>query len=60
VERMVVHGLSHLLGFDHERSEAAWRLQTSLEKALLSEVRRNLVRREWVRAVKPVRKYRAK
>jgi probable rRNA maturation factor len=60
VERMVVHGLSHLFGFDHERSEAAWRLQTSLEKAMAAEVQRNFGRHEWVRVVKSAKKNRAR
>lgn len=41
VERMLVHGLIHLKGFDHERSAAAYAVMTSLEnsvrRALLNE-----------------------
>lgn len=38
VEKMILHGLVHLKGFDHERSEAAWRVMSALEKALAREV----------------------
>ncbi len=34
LEKMIIHGLVHLKGFDHERSEAAWRVMTTLEKSL--------------------------
>lgn len=38
VERMLVHGLTHLLGFDHERSKHAWKVQSALEKSLRLQV----------------------
>jgi probable rRNA maturation factor len=34
IERMLVHGVVHLKGLDHERSEVAFRVMTALEKAL--------------------------
>ncbi|MCA2961283.1 MAG: rRNA maturation RNase YbeY [Silvanigrellales bacterium] len=38
VEKMILHGLVHLKGFDHELSDASWRVMSSLEKALSREV----------------------
>lgn len=38
IEKMILHGLVHLKGFDHERSDASWRVMTSLEKALVREI----------------------
>jgi ssRNA-specific RNase YbeY (16S rRNA maturation enzyme) len=35
---MILHGLVHLKGFDHELSDASWRVMSSLEKALSKEV----------------------
>ena len=37
-QKMIVHGLVHLKGFDHERSDAAWRVMSALEKALVKQV----------------------
>lgn len=47
LERMIVHGLVHLRGFDHERGDAAWRVMSALEKALLRELQRALGAPEW-------------
>jgi probable rRNA maturation factor len=38
VERMMIHGLLHLKGFDHERSQAAHAVMTSLEKGIRSQL----------------------
>ncbi|MEY4064147.1 MAG: hypothetical protein RIR26_355 [Pseudomonadota bacterium] len=38
IERMLVHGVVHLKGLDHERSEAAHRVMTSFEKVLRQSV----------------------
>jgi probable rRNA maturation factor len=38
LEMLVIHGLVHLKGLDHERSEAAWRVMSGLEKALAKEL----------------------
>ena len=37
MEIMLIHGVVHLLGFDHERGAGAQRVMKSLEKALLFE-----------------------
>ncbi|MBM3383374.1 MAG: rRNA maturation RNase YbeY [Betaproteobacteria bacterium] len=34
IERMMIHGLVHLKGFDHERSDAAYAVMTLLERGL--------------------------
>ena len=47
VERMLVHGIVHLLGYDHERSEAAWRVQNSLEKILRQEIVKACGKSDW-------------
>lgn len=38
LERMIIHGLCHLRGFDHERSEAALRVMNRLELSLQKEL----------------------
>lgn len=38
LEKMLVHGIVHLKGFDHERGDSAWRVMTVLEKALQKEL----------------------
>jgi probable rRNA maturation factor len=39
LERMIVHGLVHLKGFDHERSPAAYYVMSALEKAIRSQLK---------------------
>ena len=39
VERLLIHGVAHLTGLDHERGDSAWRVQEALEKSLRSELR---------------------
>jgi rRNA maturation RNase YbeY len=39
IERMIVHGLVHLLGLDHERSPAAFKVMSALEKSIRSELK---------------------
>ena len=39
LERMIVHGLVHLKGFDHERSPAAYSVMSALEKAIRSQLK---------------------
>ena len=39
IEKMIVHGLVHLRGFDHERGDASWRTMSVLEKALVKELK---------------------
>ena len=39
VERMIVHGLVHLLGLDHERSPSAHKVMSDLEKSIRRELR---------------------
>lgn len=42
IERMIVHGLIHLKGFDHERSPAAYAVMTALESSVRRELKREL------------------
>jgi len=38
LERMIVHGVVHLKGFDHERGDAAYAVMASLEKAIRAQL----------------------
>lgn len=38
IERMMIHGLVHLKGFDHERSEAAYAVMTLLERGIRTQM----------------------
>jgi len=38
LQKLIVHGLVHLKGLDHDRTDAAWRVMLSLEKALVKEM----------------------
>ena len=38
--KMLVHGLVHLQGFDHERSEAAYNIMCALELAIAKEIKK--------------------
>jgi probable rRNA maturation factor len=38
VEKMILHGLVHLKGFDHERSDSAHAVMTSLERSIRNQV----------------------
>lgn len=51
VERMLVHGLLHLKGFDHERSDAAHTVMTALEKSIRLELKRAFGEAEFCREV---------
>lgn len=35
---LTIHGILHLLGYDHERSEAEWKKQTKLEADILKKM----------------------
>lgn len=41
IERMIVHGLVHLRGFDHERSDAAHFVMSGLEKLIRMQLLKN-------------------
>ncbi len=47
MERMIVHGVCHLKGFDHERGVSAARVMGDLERALRSELVRVFGRPTW-------------
>jgi probable rRNA maturation factor len=40
LERLLVHGLAHLLGFDHERGPAEARRMSRAEQSFLKRIRR--------------------
>lgn len=48
VERMLIHGLVHLRGFDHERNEFAHRVMTDLEVTLRRAVRTRFGKPDWL------------
>jgi probable rRNA maturation factor len=35
---LTIHGILHLLGYDHERSEAEWKKQTKMEEEILKKM----------------------
>ena len=47
MERMIIHGIVHLRGLDHERSEAGWKVMTALEKALIKELNSQFHEPSW-------------
>lgn len=47
IERVLVHGIVHLLGFDHERSDSAYRVQNGLEKILRQELTKKFGKSDW-------------
>jgi probable rRNA maturation factor len=49
LDRMIVHGVVHLRGFDHERSDSDQRVMTGLEKLLRKELLAAHGIAEWVR-----------
>lgn len=51
VERMMVHGLVHLKGFDHERSQAAHAVMTTLEKGIRSQLMKQFGEPDFCREV---------
>ena len=42
IDRMIVHGLVHLKGFDHERSDEAWKIMSALERVLREQLSQSL------------------
>ena len=47
LEKMTLHGIVHLKGFDHERNDGAWRVMTGLEELIQDEVIKTLGAPEW-------------
>jgi probable rRNA maturation factor len=50
LERMVIHGIVHLKGFDHERNKNAWRVMSLLEKSLQNELNKKMGKPRWCEA----------
>ncbi|KAB8027751.1 rRNA maturation RNase YbeY [Fluviispira multicolorata] len=50
LERMIIHGIVHLKGFDHERNESAWRVMTQLEKSIKKEIIHSMGKSNWCQA----------
>jgi probable rRNA maturation factor len=48
IEKMVLHGIVHLKGFDHDRSESAWKVMSGLERVLHKELILELGKPEFV------------
>lgn len=51
LERMLVHGITHLLGFDHERNKSALIVHENLEKTVVRELENVLGKPNWVTLV---------
>lgn len=48
LEKMMLHGLVHLKGFDHERSDSAWQVMSGLEKLLQKELIQQMGKPKWI------------
>ena len=48
VEKMLIHGILHLKGFDHERSPQAHKIMTELEKSIQREVKTQFGNPQWI------------
>lgn len=51
LEKMLIHGIVHLKGFDHDRGESAFQVMNSLETALQKELVKNLKKPTWCSVV---------
>ncbi len=47
LERMIIHGIVHLKGFDHERNKSAWKVMTLLEQSLQKELHKEMGKPNW-------------
>jgi probable rRNA maturation factor len=47
LEKMLIHGIVHLKGFDHERNMSAFRVMSALEKAIQTELVKELKKPKW-------------
>jgi len=47
LEKMIIHGIVHLKGFDHERNSSAWQVMNSLEAVLQKELIKVLKKPTW-------------
>ncbi|BBH51956.1 rRNA maturation RNase YbeY [Fluviispira sanaruensis] len=50
LERMIIHGIIHLKGFDHERNEHAWKVMSHVEKIIKKEVILAMGKANWCHA----------
>lgn len=48
LEKMMIHGLVHLKGFDHERNDSAWLVMSGLEKLLQKELIQQMGKPKWI------------
>jgi ssRNA-specific RNase YbeY (16S rRNA maturation enzyme) len=44
---MLIHGIVHLKGFDHERNMSAFRVMSCLEKAIQTELVKEFKKPKW-------------
>jgi len=51
LEKMIIHGIVHLKGFDHERNKSAWKVMTLLEQSLLKELQKEMGKPKWCKAI---------
>lgn len=51
LEKMIIHGIVHLKGFDHERNKSAWKVMTILEQSLQKELQLELGKPNWCKTI---------
>jgi probable rRNA maturation factor len=51
LEKMIIHGIVHLKGFDHERNKSAWKVMTLLEQSLQNELQKEMGKANWCKAI---------
>lgn len=47
LEKMLIHSLVHLKGFDHERNKSAWKVMNCLEVAIQEELVKHYKKPKW-------------
>ena len=50
LEKMIIHGILHLKGFDHERNKNAWIVMTQLEKNIQAVLTKEMGKPIWCKA----------
>ncbi len=51
LEKMIIHGMIHLKGFDHERNKNAWIVMTQLEKNIQTVLIKEMGKPSWCKTI---------